>query len=191
MKTKVNFTSKKERKLWVLAFMVFITIYATLFLGGQLIDLMVDRRIIEQGTFYLFLLLVLAFIVSGWKSSGERSGLWIYAGMLAVCGMALFRMDITTSERSHLFEYGLFSILVYEALIERQRNGEIVRNPVLISIFIAGTIGLIDECIQIFVPYRVFDFADIGFNYLASVFGVFISIGVGWLKRLFMKGPTK
>jgi VanZ family protein len=189
MKIKVNFTSKKERNLWILALLVFTAIYTTLFLGGQLIDLMVERRIIEQGTFYLFLLLVLSFIVSGWKRPGERLGHWSYAGMLAVYGMALFRLDITTSERSHLFEYGLLSILVYEALVERERNGESVRNPVLISIFIAGTIGLIDECIQIFVPYRIFDFADIGFNYLASVFGVFTSIGVTRLKRIFVNGP--
>ena len=72
MKRKKNFTSERERKLWIWALVVFIAIYATLFLGGQLIDFMVERRIIEQSTFYLFLVLILAFIFSGLKNSGKR-----------------------------------------------------------------------------------------------------------------------
>ena len=55
--------------------------------------------------------------------------------------------------------------------------------PAFISILGAGTIGLLDESIQVFIPYRVFDIVDIGFNYLASAFGVFTGIGVSWLKR--------
>lgn len=191
MKKKINITSKKERKLWISALLVLIAIYGTLFLGGQLIDLMVERRIIEQSTFYLFLLLILVFIVSGWKSADRRLEYWIYAGVIAVYGMALLRMDITTSERSHMFEYGLLSILIYEALIERKLNGVNVKVPVLTSILGAGTIGLLDECIQYFISYRVFDIVDIGFNYLASVFGVFISIGVRKLKRIFTNWQMK
>lgn len=185
MEKKNKITSKKERSLWISAFVVLIAIYATLFLGGQCIDLMIERRIIEQSTFYLFLLLVLAFIVSGWKSSGKRLEHWIYAGVIAVYGMALFRLDITTAERSHMFEYGLLSILIYEALMERKLNGVNVKIPVLTSIFAAGTIGLLDECIQYFISYRVFDIIDIGFNYLASAFGVLTSIGVRRLKQIF------
>lgn len=191
MKKKVKITSKKERKLWISALVVLIAIYATLFLGGQLIDLMVERRIIEQSTFYLFLLLILTFIISGWKRSGKRLENWIYAGVVAVYGMALLRMDITTSERSHLFEYGLLSILIYEALIERKHNGVNVKIPVLTSILGAGTIGLLDECIQYFISYRVFDIVDIGFNYLASAFGVFTSIGVRKLKQFISNWQMK
>ena len=186
MKKIINITSKKERRLWISALVVLIAIYATLFLGGQLIDLMVERRIIEESTFYLFLLLILAFIISGWKSSRKRLEYWIYAGIIAVYGMALLRMDITTSERSHMFEYGLLSILIYEALIERKLNGVNVKIPVLTSILGTGTIGLFDECIQYFISYRVFDIVDIGFNYLASAFGVLTSIGVRKLKQIFM-----
>ena len=191
MKKKVKITSKKERKLWISALVVLIAIYATLFLGGQLLDLMVERRIIEQSTFYLFLLLILTFMISGWKRSGKRLENWIYAGVVAVYGMALLRMDITTSERSHLFEYGLLSILIYEALIERKHNGVNVKIPVLTSILGAGTIGLLDECIQYFISYRVFDIVDIGFNYLASAFGVFTSIGVRKLKQFISNWQMK
>ena len=191
MKRKKNFTSERERKLWIWALVVFIAIYATLFLGGQLIDFMVERRIIEQSTFYLFLVLILAFIFSGLKNSGKRLEYWIYAGVIAVYGMALLRMDLTTTERSHMFEYGLLSILIYEALIERRLNGANVKFPVLTSIMTAGTIGLLDECIQHFISYRVFDIVDIGFNYFASAFGVFTSFGVRKLQRIFVNWNRK
>ncbi|PKA81989.1 VanZ like protein [Ulvibacter sp. MAR_2010_11] len=191
MKKKIKITSRKERKLWISALVVLIAIYATLFLGGQLLDLMVERRIIEQGLFYLFLLLFITFIISGWKSSRNRLENWIYAGVIAVYGMALLRMDITTSERSHMIEYGLLSILIYEALIERKRNGVNVKIPVLTSILGAGTIGLLDECIQYFLSYRIFDMVDIGFNYLASAFGVITSIGVRKLKQVFTNWQMK
>jgi VanZ family protein len=184
MKRNNNFTSKRERKLWLWTFVVFVAIYASLFLGGQLIDLMVERRIVEQSTFYLFLVLILTFIFSGLKSTEKRLEYWIYAGVITVYGMALLRLNLTVAERSHMFEYGLLSVLIYEALLERKRNGVNINYPVIISIAIAGTVGLVDECIQYFIPYRVFDIVDIGFNYLASALGVFISLGVRSIQRI-------
>jgi hypothetical protein len=178
------FRSKRERKLWIWVFVVFIAIYATLFLGGQFIDLMVERRIIEQSTFYLFLVLILVFIFSGLKNSAKRMEYWIYAGVIAVYGMALLRMDLTTAERSHMFEYGLLALLIYEALLERKGHGANLKLPALTAILVAGTIGLLDECIQCVIPYRVFDIVDIGFNYLASATGVLISFGVGRLHAM-------
>lgn len=182
-----KFTSKKERKLWIWALAVLIAIYATLFFGGQLIDFMVERRLLEQSTFYLFLLLVLAFMFIGWKKSEKRLKYWIYTGVITVYAMAMLRMGFTVAERSHMFEYGLLSILIHEALIERNLNGGMIRIPILTSILAAGTIGLIDECIQYFIPYRVFDLMDIGFNYLASAFGVLTSIGIRKLQRIIGK----
>jgi VanZ family protein len=164
-----------------------MAIYATLFFGGQLIDFMVERRLIEQSTFYLFIILILSFVFSGLKSSGKRLEYWIYAGVIAVYGMALLRLDLTTAERSHMFEYGLLAILIYEALVERKRNGVTIKFPVLIAAMAAGTIGLLDECIQYFISYRVFDIVDIGFNYLASAFGVLLSFGVRKLQQLIIK----
>ncbi len=186
-----NFTSKKEQNLWVSALVVFIAIYASLFLGGRFINFMVERRIIEQSTFYLFLILIVTFLLSGWRSSTKRLEYWVYAGVIAVYGMALLRMDLTSSERSHMFEYGLLSILLYEAMIERRQNGVDVKLPMLASSMIAGSIGLLDECIQYFLPYRVFDYVDIGFNYLASAMGVLMRFSVSKLQRLFLSRNKK
>lgn len=180
----IHVTSKRERILWTWALVVLFAIYASLFLGGQLIDFMIRRRLLEQSTFYLFLVLVFAFIISGWKSAGKRLEYWIYAGVIAVCGMALLRMDLTVAERSHMFEYGLLSILIYQALRERRSNGVRVKVPALTAILVSGTVGLLDECIQYVIPYRVFDVVDIGFNYFASAFGVLTSVGIGKLQSV-------
>lgn len=182
-----RFTSPRERKLWTWAAVVLAAILTTLFFGGWLINLMVEKRMIEQSTFNLFLLLVLAFLISGWKTKTRKVEYWIYAGVIAVCGMALLRMDLSVAERSHMFEYGLLAILVYEALKERQNNGALVKNPVALAIVGVGTIGLIDEVIQLFIPYRVFDPVDIGFNYMAATFGVMTSLGVSWIQRLIFR----
>ncbi len=185
------FTSSRERRLWIWALFVLIAIYSTLFFGGRLIEFMVERRLLEQGTFYLFLLLVTTFVISGWKSSSRRLEYWIYAGVIAVVGMTLFRLDITVAERSHMFEYGLLAILIFEALRERRDNGIKIKFPAFIAFFVTGTIGLLDECIQYFLPYRVFHIVDIGFNFLASAFGILTSMGVSWIQSILIKWSNK
>ncbi|MEQ8361045.1 MAG: VanZ family protein [Cytophagales bacterium] len=177
-----KFTSLREKRLWFWASIILMVIFSTLFFGGQIINFMIEKRLIEQSTFYLFLFLVSVFIISGWKSTEQKLEYWLYAGVFAVCGMALLRMDLTTAERSHMFEYGLLAIVIYEALYERKVNGKKIKSPALIAIFASGTIGLLDEIIQVFLPYRVFDPIDIGFNYFASAFGVLISLAVSWLR---------
>ncbi len=187
MPPKKLFTSNRERRLWMWAFVVFIAIYSTLFFGGKLIEFMIERRMLEQSTFYLFLVLVFTFFLSGWKNRTRRLEIWIYAGVISVIGMTLFRLDLTTAERSHMFEYGLFAILIYQALVERRLNGVKIKFPALIAILGSATVGLFDECIQYFIPYRHFDVVDIGFNFIASAFGVITSMGVGWVQSLIQK----
>ncbi len=177
MKRPFQFTSQKERRLWMWALLTLLAIFATLFLGGRVIDFMVNKRIIEQSTFYLFLLLVFAFILSGFRNLNRRYEYWIYAGALAVFAMAILRLGLSVSERSHMVEYGLLAILIYKALLERKKKEKTLQYPFLIAIIITGIVGTLDECIQYFLPYRVFDFVDIGFNFFAAFLGVFISFG--------------
>ncbi len=185
------FTSKREQRLWMWASLILAMITSTLVFGGQLLELNVDKRVIEQSTFNLFLLLVLSLIISGWKIQENRLQLWIYAGVFAVIGMAILRSDLSVAERSHMFEYGLLSLLTYQALSERRINGSKIKYPALFAFLVVGFVGLIDECIQIFIPYRVFDPIDIGFNFFASAFGILISLGVYWIQNLIIKYSTK
>ena len=46
-----------------------------------------------------------------------------------------------------------------------------------------GLIGVIDECIQLLLPSRVFDPIDMLFNVLAAVMAVTASTALGWARK--------
>jgi VanZ family protein len=96
--------------------------------------------------------------------------------------MALTRMGIP-EERTHLVEYGVVSIFIYEALTERLNQGRRVPVPALLAILGAGSLGVLDEGIQALLPSRVFDPVDIAVNVLASTMAVGASVALGWAMR--------
>lgn len=103
-------------------------------------------------------------------------------GLAAVVLMVWVRIE-NPAERSHLFEYGLLAVFVYQALRERQRNGRLSRSPVLLAILTVAALGWIDEGIQYFLPGRVYDFDDILFNTLAAFVGSVGSWVMGWERK--------
>ncbi len=85
-------------------------------------------------------------------------------------------------ERSHLFEYSVVAVFIYEALTERVRQGRRVPVP-LVTALATSLLGTLDEGIQQFLPSRVFDPVDILFNTLAGVMGVAAVVALGWAGR--------
>jgi hypothetical protein len=68
--------------------------------------------------------------LSFFTSDRERR-LWFWAlGVTAVYGMVVVRMEIGPAERTHLFEYGLLAVLIYQALTERLGHGRRPLSPV-------------------------------------------------------------
>ena len=96
--------------------------------------------------------------------------------------MVLVRMAL--EERTHLIEYGVVAVLILEALTERAGHGRRVPLPAVLAILATALIGAVDECIQAFLPTRVFDVQDIVFNTLAAVMAVATSLALGWARRL-------
>jgi VanZ family protein len=93
----------------------------------------------------------------------------------------LFR--VTIPERSHLVEYGVVAVFIYEALTERASQGRRVPLPALLAVVATSLVGALDECIQAFLPSRVFDPIDILFNVLAGVMAVVASAALSWARR--------
>ena len=87
------------------------------------------------------------------------------------------------TERSHLIEYGVVALLIYEALTERASQGRRVPVPALLAFLAAVVVGVVDEGIQWFVPVRVFDPLDILFNALAAFMAVAGSVALAWARR--------
>lgn len=81
-------------------------------------------------------------------------------------------MAIPAAERTHLIEYGVVAVLIYEAHRERSSHGRRVPAPALLAVGATALVGILDECIQAFLPNCVFDLRDILFNILAAALGM-------------------
>ena len=101
----------------------------------------------------------------------------------ALLHFAFFRVE-TPEERTHLIEYRLVAILVYQALVERKRNGRMVPCPTAFALVMTAILGLLDEGIQWILPNRVFDWVDFGFNTLAALMAIGVSLALVHVRRL-------
>ena len=102
-------------------------------------------------------------------------------GVTAVYGMLVIRMGISPEERTHLFEYGIVAVFIYNALSERSENGRRVPVPALLALVVASLLGWLDEGIQALLPNRVYDNFDVFSNAVAAVIGIGGSVVIGWV----------
>lgn len=181
------FSSTRERGLWLWALAVVAAIFASLGVGGQLAEALRDLDALEEalsaGLFLLCMLLVgaTAVLQGVWTRPG-RLELAVAAGIAAVYLLVFLRIGVL-EERSHLIEFGVLGVFVYAALAERARRGRRVPMPAVLAIAGTSAVGLLDECLQVWVPSRVFDPWDILFNVLAASMAVGASVALGWARR--------
>ena len=182
------FTSDRERRLWLWTLAVVVAIYASLGLARTLAGALGDSAL--GGLFILGCLLVLATIVTqGLKTRPTGAEIGVALGVVAAYLLVFVRMTIPT-ERSHLIEYGVVALFIYEALKERAGQGGRVPVPAVLAVVITALVGVLDECIQGLLPSRVFDPRDMLFNVLAAVMAVVASAALGWARRLGRKART-
>lgn len=155
------------------------TIYLTLGLAGTLAGLLDDRSL-NAATFVLGSLLILGAIAT--QGARRRLGgteVFVALGIGAIY-VLLFTRLTSPVERSHLMEYGVVAVLVYQALKERASNGSHVPKPAWLAIGATAIVGAVDELIQALLPNRVFDPVDIGFNTAAAVMAIAASATLEW-----------
>ncbi len=176
------FSSVRERRLWAWTLGVVVTIYSTLGLARTLAGGLRDQDL-QAAVFVLAALLVVtATIAMARKIRPGGTEIGVALGVVAVYLLVFVRMTAPV-ERSHLIEYGVVALLVHEALKERSGRGRRVFSPAWLAIAVTALVGAIDETIQIFIPSRVFDPVDIGFNTLAAVMAVAASVVLGRARR--------
>ncbi len=174
------FATDRERRLWLWTLAVVIAIYATLGLAGTLAEGPVPEWA-GSGFFFSFLVLVLAIAGLSLKKLPTWRELWVALGVAAVYAMAFARLGI--AERTHLFEYGLLGVLVYQALTERVRGGRRVPAPAVLAVLATASLGWLDEGIQSFLPNRVYDLVDVAFNAGAALVSVLACLVLSWVRR--------
>jgi hypothetical protein len=175
------FTSDRERGLWLWTLAVVVAIYSTLGLATTLVGKLLERGVFD-GTFIVaFFLTGAAILTQGLKARPGGAEIGVALGVAAVYLMVFARMGIP--ERTHLFEYGVVAVFIFEALTERASQDRRVPQPALVAVLATALVGVLDECIQAFLPSRVFDLVDILFNVLAGTMAVGASVVLAWARR--------
>lgn len=176
------FTSRAEKRLWAWSLVVMGLIYTTLTPAQQLAAVLRDNNLLGAvtGAALLGVAVVLGVLWLGTRPG--RAEVAVGLGVAAVYVTTIVRLPVPEA-RSHLFEYGLLALLVYQALRERQRFARGVRFPALTAVVIAAALGWGDEGIQALLPTRVYDLADVAFNAIAATMAVTASAAIEWARR--------
>jgi len=180
------FTSRRERRLWLTSLAVVAAIYSTLGLAGTLAAVLREHHLMTPAFFLMMLLTVATIVGSGLKRRPGRREVWVALGVTAVYGMTALRMGVSPEERTHLFEYGIVAVLIYQALGERARNGRKVPVPAVLALVATALLGWLDEGIQSLLPNRVYDNFDVFSNALAAliaIMGNLVTQGAGAAAR--------
>ena len=174
-------SSKREKQLWFFIIATIAAIFSTLFFGQPLLEF-IQRTRLDIGVFLGGMLSVaIIIILHGLKRKSNINTLILWLGISTVYLMLFLRLGLP--ERSHLIEYSILAIFIYEVLLERTANGLIVWRPTLLAIISTILIGIIDELLQIFIPDRVFDLEDIVFNSSAIIMAIVTSRFLNWVRN--------
>ena len=120
-------------------------------------------------------------VIFGLRTRPGGAEIGVALGVAVAYFMVLVRMA-NPAERTHLIEYGVLAVLVHAALRERASQGRRVPAPAVLAALATSLVGVLDECLQAFLPGRVFDPRDILFNVLASVMAVVASSALRWAR---------
>lgn len=179
----VRVMSKRERRLWGWALAVLIAIYSTAAWGGSLVRVLGEQDLLGAAFAVGFLLVITAVLGFALHRPPRQTEVWVGVGVVAVYGMVLVRLGTDPIERTHLFEYGLLAVLIYEALLERDRTARSVPVPAALAVVITALLGWIDEGIQALVPQRVYDLRDVGVNALAGLLATVAFMTLTWARQ--------
>lgn len=176
------FTSQREKRLWIFVIIIVIAIYSTIGLALKMAEYLQNQDL--QAVFFLLgmFFVGITIVTEGLRVRPGGAEIAIAVGIVAVYFMTFTRITLL-EERSHLIEYSVVAVFIYEALKERNRNGPRVPYPTLLAIILTSLTGLLDECIQLFIPSRVFDPQDILFNTLAAVFAIIVINVLVWFRK--------
>ena len=182
----MNFTSKREKRLWLWTLFVVLTIYSTLGLAQKFAGILQNQGLITDGFFFGMFLIGVAILAFALKIKLAWIELGVLLGILGVYTIVSLR-TMTPGERSHMIEYSVVAALIYEALKERKSQISSLRYPWLLAILLTTLIGLLDECLQFFIPNRTFDLFDVGFNFLSAILAVGAIASLSWVRNWRLK----
>ena len=174
------FASRRERRLWIVTLILVVGIYATLGFASMLAPLMYNQNVSAVLFLGGMLFVGVTILTQGLTTRPKGFEIGVAIGIAVVYFMVLFRLTIP--ERSHLIEYGVVAVFVFEAFSERKQSGRFVPYPALLAILTTSVIGAVDELIQGVLPSRHFEWTDILFNFLAALMATTAMVILRWAR---------
>lgn len=175
------FKSSLEKRLWLYVLLVWIAILTSLIFGFPLLQ-KIGAENMEALIFILCMIIIgVTVILHAFRRSNSKNETITILGILAVFMMLFLRLGL--AERSHLIEYSVLTVFIHRALLERYREKYKGFRIALMTLVVSFLIGVLDECVQVFIPRRVFDMADFLFNGLAAVMAVGASLLWQWIRN--------
>ena len=178
-----TFSSPREKRLWLASLATIGAIFTTLLSSSILADAWYNQNLSAIAFLFCMALVGLTVMTQGLNVKAKGVELGVGLGIAAVYFMVFFRLTIP--ERSHLIEYSVLTVFIYEALVERKSHGRKMPIPAILAVLAASLVGAIDEFIQLFLPTRVFDWTDILFNFLASITAAVSVSTLRFIRRFF------
>jgi uncharacterized membrane protein YgcG len=130
------FSSRRERRLWTWTLLIVLAIYGSIGVAGTLAGL-VPEMVLGIAFFVCMILVAITIVTQGLRTRPGGREIGVAVGVAAV--YLLLSVRLAVAERTHLLEYSVVAVLIYEALTERLRHGRRVPFPAGIAMAGRGT----------------------------------------------------
>jgi VanZ family protein len=172
--------SVQEKRHWIAAAACLLLIWASIYPARAIVDFLRGRNILRLTVAIVFLAAgcgLAAFLLRARPRWREIAAL-VFGGLAYAVVLAIMNQP---EERLHFLEYGALAGFTEAALRARRAamGGALGALPSLLAILITAGLGWLDEIIQYFVPVRVYDWRDVGFNAAAGA----LLVGLAALRR--------
>ncbi len=167
----------KTRTKWIVIICEILLIYSTLYIVRFITTFLSERGLLSLTIYTMtsvFFLLVALYVL---RLKPSVLSILLLIPILGAYGALFLKMKILV-ERIHLLEYWLLGFMLTGALNDRWRP----RRSAGIALAAAATAGYVDEAIQYFLPNRVYDLRDVGFNALAGFGGIVVFAVLHWVQ---------
>ncbi len=181
----IQFTSDRERRLWLWTAAVMAAIYSTLGIAQDIAVELRERNLLRISLAIAFAAIAVA-VISTWVRRGpgpREAGVAIAVGFAYLWTLLRLQEDPNWAERTHLVEYGIVAAIIHLALKERKANERRPQHPAAWAFGASAALGWIDEGIQWLLPGRVYDWIDVGFNLIAVTVAVVGGLVLDWARR--------
>lgn len=174
------FASRRERRLWSWTALTIAGVYSTLGLTAVFPETLYSQGFAAVAFVAAMVLIGVTVLTQGLGLRPRGVEVGAALGIVIVYAMVIFRMAIP--ERSHIIEYSVVAVFLYEALLERRGAGRRVPAPWLLAVVATSLVGAVDEALQLLLPHRVFDATDMLFNSMAGVGAVGAMTILRWIR---------